>query len=35
MKLIIDGQLVEAKQDQSLLDILREMNLITGKDTKC
>lgn len=31
MKLIIDGQLVEAKQDQSLLDILREMNLITGK----
>ena len=31
MKLIIDGQLVEAKQDQSLLDILREMNLVTGK----
>ena len=31
MKLIIDGQLVEAKQDQSLLEILREMGLTTGK----
>ena len=31
MKLIIDGQLIDAKQDQSLLDILREMNLVTGK----
>ena len=31
MKLIIDGQVVEAKQDQSLLDILREMGLTTGK----
>ena len=31
MKLIIDGQLVEAKQDQSLLDILRELGLTTGK----
>ena len=31
MKLIIDGQMVEAKQDQSLLDILREMGLTTGK----
>ena len=31
MKLMIDGQLVEAKQDQSLLDILRELELTTGK----
>ncbi|MBO5323045.1 MAG: nucleoside kinase [Oscillospiraceae bacterium] len=31
MKLIIDGQLVDAKQDQSLLDILRELGLATGK----
>ncbi|MBE6976309.1 MAG: nucleoside kinase [Ruminococcaceae bacterium] len=31
MKLIIDGHIVEAKQDQSLLDIIREMGLATGK----
>ena len=31
MKLIIDGQIVEAKQDQSLLDIIRAMGLATGK----
>ena len=31
MRLIIDGQMVEARQDQSLLDILREMGLTTGK----
>ena len=30
MKLIIDGQIVEAKQDQSLLQILKEMGLTTG-----
>ena len=31
MKLIIDGIQVEARADQSLLDIIREMGLVTGK----
>ena len=31
MKLIIDGREVVARADQSLLDIIREMGLVTGK----
>ena len=31
MKLIIDGREVMARADQSLLDIIREMGLVTGK----
>ena len=31
MKLIIDGREVTARADQSLLDIIREMGLVTGK----
>ena len=31
MKLIIDGQQVVARADQSLLDIIKEMGLVTGK----
>ena len=31
MKLIIDGREVEARADQTLLDIIREMGLVTGK----
>ena len=31
MKLIIDGREVIARADQSLLDIIREMGLVTGK----
>jgi len=31
MKLKIDGHIVEAKPDQSLLDIVKELGLITGK----
>ena len=31
MKLIIDGREVTARADQSLLDIIKEMGLVTGK----
>ena len=31
MKLIIDGIEVVARADQSLLDIIKEMGLVTGK----
>ena len=34
MKLIIDGTLVEARPDQSLLDMVRELGLIKGKLSK-
>ena len=34
MKLIIDGTLVEARPDQSLLDMVRELGLINGKLSK-
>ena len=31
MKLIIDGVEIDARVDQSLLEIIREMGLVTGK----